>query len=70
MAYTTTQLTRLETAMASGILTVEIDGVRTTYQSLADMRRQRDLMQAELIAAGALTAPTLPRRSVAVFTRD
>ena len=57
MSFTTTQLTQIEVAMASGVLTVEIDGVRTTYQSLEAMRKQRDLMRAELQAAGALAAP-------------
>jgi hypothetical protein len=69
MSFTTTQLTAIETAMASGILTVEIDGVRTTYQSLADLRKLRDMIRNELIASGAIT-DTTPRMSYAAFSRE
>jgi hypothetical protein len=69
MSFTTTQLTAIETAMASGVLTVEIDGVRTTYQSLADLMKLRDRIRAELIATGAIV-DTTPRVSYAAFSRD
>lgn len=65
MPFSTTQLTAIETAMASGVLTVEIDGVRTTYQSLAELRKLRDMISAELSGSSATS-----RASYAAFSRD
>lgn len=49
MAYTTAQLTALETAIASGALSVrQSDGTTVTYHSLADMRKLLASMRAEL----------------------
>ena len=48
MAYTVDQLNAIESAIAGGILTVEIGDRRTTYQSLDQMRALRDEMRAEL----------------------
>lgn len=53
MAYTQTQLTALETAIAQGALQVIYRGGngeerRITYHSLAEMNRLRDTMRAEL----------------------
>ena len=71
MAFTLDQFNALQATMASGVLTVEIDGVRTTYQSLADMRKMRDLMLAELTAAGMISEnPNNARRSFSVFSRS
>lgn len=48
MAYTSTQLEALESAIAAGILRVEINGKTVQYQSLSAMRALRDAMRAEL----------------------
>lgn len=48
MAYTLSQLERLERAIASGVLRVEHLGEVTVYQSLADMIKLRDQIKAEL----------------------
>lgn len=48
MAYTQSQLERLERAIASGVLRVEHLGEVTVYQSLADMIKLRDAIKAEL----------------------
>lgn len=69
MAFTTTQLTAIEEAIASGELTVEYDGKKVTYRSMDDLRAARDLIRADLIDSGALT-DTTPRRSYTVFSKD
>lgn len=49
MAYTQQQLTELEEAIASGVLTVRhSDGRTVSYQSLDAMRKVRNDMLAEL----------------------
>ncbi|MCB1791872.1 MAG: hypothetical protein KDJ24_16330 [Gammaproteobacteria bacterium] len=48
MAYTSDQLAAVESAIASGILTVRIGDRLTTYQSLDEMRKLRDDMRVEL----------------------
>lgn len=49
MAYTTDQLSTLEQAIASGTQTVRFaDGKTIVYQSLSEMVRLRDSIQAEL----------------------
>lgn len=69
MAFTTTQLDAIETAIASGELTVKYDGKEVTYRSMEDLRSARDLIRGELVASGALT-DTTPRRSYATHSRD
>jgi hypothetical protein len=39
--YTQTQLDALDTALAEGVLTIEYDGRRVTYRSLAEMQSIR-----------------------------
>lgn len=69
MAFTTTQLTAIETAIASGELTVEYDGKRVTYRSMSELMQARDLIRAVLLESGELT-DTTPRRSYATFSKD
>jgi hypothetical protein len=69
MAYTTTDLSNIEAAIASGQLAVEYDGKRITYRSIDDLIKARDLVRGELIAAGAIT-DTSVRRSVTSFSKD
>ncbi len=68
MAYTTTQLEAVEAAIATGELTVEYDGKRVTYRSMTELIQARDLIRAELVAAGQLTGTS--RISYAQFSRD
>jgi hypothetical protein len=71
MAYTLNQLTTLEAAIGSGHLEVKFADKTTKYQTLADMRKLRDEMKAELIASGQLTSPTNASRvAYASFSRD
>lgn len=66
MAYTISQLTALEQAIASGAKSVSYDGKSVTYNSLSEMRAIRDEMRAEL---GLVDPSKRTRRTVAGFTR-
>lgn len=48
MAFSQTQLTALETAIAAGATSVQIGTRRITYHSLAEMIKLRDTMRSEL----------------------
>lgn len=66
--FTIAQLEAIETAIASGELTVEFDGKRVTYRDMADLMRARDTIKGELEASGVLIAA--PRRSYAAHSKD
>ena len=68
MAYTTTQLAALQSALASGELSVEYDGKKVQYRSIAELERAISVVQGGLEAAGTVTAT--PRRSLAAYSRD
>lgn len=68
MAYTTTQLQAVEDAIATGELTVEFDGKRITYRSMAELVQARNLIRAELMSAGTIS--TEPRVSYVNFSKD
>mgnify|MGYP000577175210 CR=1 FL=1 len=48
MAYTYSQLTDLENAISKGVTTLQLNGRRVEYRSLAEMERLRDSIKAEL----------------------
>ena len=73
MAFTLTQLNALETAMASGQLSVNYDGKSITYRSVDDLIKARNLVRAELMASGQLGHAPLSNRgpaSLTSFSRD
>ena len=70
MAFTLTQLSAIETAIASGELVVQLDGKRVEYRSMSDLVKARDLMRAELIASGTLSRPSRGGTTVASYSRD
>lgn len=73
MAFTLTQLNALETAMASGQLSVNYDGKSITYRSVDDLIKARNLVRAELMASGLLGQMPLSNRgpgSLTTFSRD
>ena len=63
MALSSSDLAALEKALASGELTVEYDGKRVTYRSVAELRQAIDYVKSELAAAEHTT------QSFAQFTR-
>lgn len=67
MAFTQTQLDAIETAIASGELTVNFEGKSVTYRSMDDLVKARNLIKAELAAASS-TAPS--RVSYTSFEKD
>lgn len=62
-----TKIAALEAALASGELTVESDGERVTYRSVADLRSALDYFagrQASEVAPGGIVRPST---TVAVY---
>ena len=55
MAFTHAQLDALETALASGALTVEYDGRRVTYRSVAELKEAIAEVRTALDAAAGKT---------------
>lgn len=68
MAFTTDQLAAVETAIATGELTVKFNDRLVTYRSVGELKAARDLIRAELSSAGTLAAPL--RKSLAQRVRD
>lgn len=54
MTFTVDDLSAVETAIASGELTVISEGRQVTYRSMLDLMRARDLIRLELQQAGTL----------------
>ena len=54
MTFTTSDLTAIESAIASGGLTVISEGRQVTYRSMLDLMRARDTIRRELQNAGTL----------------
>ena len=51
MAYTQADLDRIEAAIASEELEVEVDGMRTRYRSMSELLQARELIKNAVIAA-------------------
>jgi len=68
MAFTTDDLTRIDSAIATGELQVSVGGQTIIYRTMRDLKAARDLIKGELENAGALTAR--PRAAFAARTRD
>lgn len=64
MAWTTTDLQNIETAIAEGVTTVSVNGRTITYRSLSDMERIRDRIRHSLglVSNGGITYQT-PKHS-------
>lgn len=70
MSWTQADLDNLEAALASGVLTCDVNGRRVTYQSTADLLRARNAVQAALSAAASGSTQHFPRFRVASFADD
>jgi len=66
MAITQADIDRLEKALTTGTLSVEIEGQRITYRSIADLKLALDYARAALPAA----ANERPTTVYARFQRD
>lgn len=60
MAFTQTDLDNINTAIATGELSVEVNGRKVVYRSVDDLLKARAVMQADL--AATVTASSSPRR--------
>ncbi len=60
MAFTQTDLDNIDAAVATGELSVELDGRKVVYRSMDDLIKARTLIQSGLAAAAAGSAS--PRR--------
>ena len=58
MAFSQTDLTTIEAAIAKGELRVMLDGKSVEYRSIADLMIVRDVMRAELSPATTTTERT------------
>lgn len=66
MSYSQADLDRLKSALAKGVTSVEVDGQRITYRSVAELRQAISMVESELQAA---TTPSVTL-SFASFSRD
>lgn len=69
MAYTPTDLANIDAAIASGELTVEQEGRKITYRSVAELRQARAIILQALAATGQVVL-TRPRTSLAYRTQE
>jgi hypothetical protein len=69
MAFTTTQLAAMETAISTGTKKVRYDGKEVEYHSMTELISARNLIRAELEASGQLSA-TPARGMTTVLTYD
>jgi len=58
MAFTTTDLDNIEAAIATGELTVSVNGRTVTYRSMADLLKARDLISGALQSNGTIAKVT------------
>jgi hypothetical protein len=66
MAFTQANLSAIDAALAAGVLTVEYDGKRITYQKVTELIAARAVIVADL----ARTAQNARPRSAIAFVRD
>jgi len=70
MSFTTSDLTAIERAIASGELVVQYADKRIEYRSVAQLRQAREMIRGELEAAAAGAASARGGTTLAVFSRD
>lgn len=67
MALTQAHLDALETAIASGELTVEYDGKRVTYRSISDLKAAADYVRSQIADQ---SAEGRAEQTLATFSRE
>ena len=68
MSWTAADLTVIESAIASGALSVQFADRRVQYRSMAELLKARDVIK-DSIASGGGATPTI-RSTYASFTKD
>ena len=69
MSFTTADLDRINMAISTGELEVELDGKRVKYRSVTELMTARNVIRQELTANGSLTT-TGTSRSYASFSKS
>ena len=69
MAFSTTDLDAINRAIASGELSVRIDGRSVEYRTIDELIKARDIIKADLDSQ-ASTARAYPRHQLADFSDD
>lgn len=69
MAFTTTDLAALDSAIASGELTIRTNDRQVTYRSIDELKTARELVVSGL-AAQAATSRLYPRHQLADFSEN
>lgn len=67
MSWTQTDLDSVEAAIASGVLTCDVNGRRVTYQTTADLLRTRSAIRAFLEGQSSGSTQNSPRHRIASF---
>jgi hypothetical protein len=62
MPFTSADLTAVDAAIASGELTVEVEGKRVTYRSVAELMQARTMIVSEIALADSNNAGSATRR--------
>lgn len=57
MAFTQTDLDNINAAIATGEMTVEVNGRRVTYRSIHELERARSIIQGDLATASPSSSP-------------
>ena len=57
MAFTQSDLDNINAAIATGEMTVELNGRRVTYRDITQLMRARTLIQSELSGVGSSSRP-------------
>lgn len=70
MAFTQSDLDAVESAIASGELSISRDGRTVTYRSMADLMHARDVIRAALAKTAPAAAPTFGGRSYGLARFD
>ena len=64
MAFSDSDLANIERAIATGTLSVEIEGRKVTYRSMADLREAREMILAERGSVGVVLVRPVYRRGL------
>lgn len=66
MAFTQTDLDNINAAIATGELSVEVNGRKVQYRSMDDLMKARDVISTDLASAAASTTSSTRRGSYRV----
>lgn len=62
MAFTQTDLNNIDTAIATGELSVEVSGKRVIYRSMDDLQKAREIIKSDLLDTAVNSSAGATRR--------